>query len=66
MKDQFKKVNNKHLLGFTNTCTSRGFVIVQQGLNQAMLLTKHYAVPVWRRITIDYNNRLNKPRAAAL
>ncbi|ATU23565.1 hypothetical protein J688_3930 [Acinetobacter baumannii 145660] len=27
-----------------------------------MLLTKHYAVPVaWRRITIDYNNRLNKP-----
>ncbi|ELA8903261.1 TPA: hypothetical protein OXM99_003769, partial [Acinetobacter baumannii] len=29
---------------------------------QAMFLTKHYAVPVaWRRITIDYHNRLNKP-----
>lgn len=62
MKDQFKKVNNKHLLGFTNYLHLLGFVIVQQGVNQAMLLTKHYAVPVaWRRITIDYNNRLNKP-----
>lgn len=62
MKDQFKKVNNKHLLGFTNYLHLLGFVIVQQRVNQAMLLTKHYAVPVaWRRITIDHNNRLNKP-----
>ncbi|MGK7794476.1 hypothetical protein ACSRDE_19120 [Acinetobacter baumannii] len=39
-----------------------GYVIVRQGMDQAMFLTKHYAVPVaWRRITIDYHNRLNKP-----
>lgn len=62
MKDQFRKVNNKHLLGFTKYLHLLGFVLVQQGVNQAMFLTKYYAVPVaWRRITIDYNNRLNKP-----
>ena len=26
-----------------------------------MFLTKHYAVPVAWRITIDYHNRLTKP-----
>ncbi|KCY51688.1 hypothetical protein J751_3623 [Acinetobacter baumannii 24812_8] len=54
MKDQYKKVSQKHMLGFLG--------YVRQGMDQAMFLTKHYAVPVaWRRITIDYHNRLNKP-----
>ncbi|MDM9639055.1 hypothetical protein [Acinetobacter nosocomialis] len=62
MKDQFKKVNNKHLLGFTNYLHLLGYVAVQHQVNQAMFLTNHYAVPIaWRRITIDYHNRLNKP-----
>ncbi|HDH7780874.1 TPA: hypothetical protein PJH62_003472 [Acinetobacter nosocomialis] len=61
MKDQFKKVNNKHLLGFTNYLHLLGYVAVQHQVNQAMFLTNHYAVPIaWRRITIDYHNRLNK------
>lgn len=62
MKDQFKKVNNKHLLGFTNYLRLLGYVAVQHQVRQAMFLTNHYAVPMaWRRITIDYHNRLNKP-----
>ncbi|WP_440608896.1 hypothetical protein ACTG42_06015 [Acinetobacter baumannii] len=62
MKDQYKKVSQKHMLGFMYYLQLLGYVIVRQGMDQAMFLTKHYAVPVaWRRITIDYHNRLNKP-----
>ena len=62
MKDQYKKVSQKHMLGFIYYLQLLGYVLVRQGMDQAMFLTKHYAVPVaWRRITIDYHNRLNKP-----
>ncbi len=57
MKDQYKKVSQKHMLGFMYYLQLLGYVIVRQGMDQAMFLTKHYAVPVaWRRITIDYHN----------
>ncbi|CRX64038.1 hypothetical protein ABR2090_1111 [Acinetobacter baumannii] len=43
------------MLGFMYYLQLLGYVIVRQGMDQAMFLTKHYAVPVaWRRITIDY------------
>ena len=50
------------MLGFMYYLQLLGYVIVRQGMDQAMFLTKHYAVPVaWRRITIDYHNRLKNP-----
>ncbi|ARG12870.1 hypothetical protein [Acinetobacter baumannii] len=57
-----KTVAQSFAAGDNSANSLLGYVIVRQGMDQAMFLTKHYAVPVaWRRITIDYHNRLNKP-----
>ena len=44
------------MLGFMYYLQLLGYVIVRQGMDQAMFLTKHYAVPVaW------HNDRLSQP-----
>ncbi|RDF62680.1 hypothetical protein DV997_20935 [Acinetobacter baumannii] len=62
MKDQYKKVSQKHMLGFMYYSQLLGYLIVRQGMDQAMFLTQQYPVPVaLRRITDDHHNRSNKP-----